>query len=257
MSTPEQQQVLAELESLRTRVLELEARQLNRRRTWRRAGLVASLVVVASVGTALAADGNCPNNLPFCFGPDQPAQASQVNHNFAQLREWLETKTGTRTVAGIQTPTLTTTGNVNVNSSGQIIGTGNGNFHINTMPTTGTLYLNWHSGSGGVIVGDGAGAAAVTMQSNGNMILTTVNGRRPSVSYGNNCTGANASCTQSCLNNGVIRQAYGVHGNRWDAKVGGSWGCGTGVQWMGNCIGQSSCTVTTSCSSAGIWIDCW
>lgn len=255
MSTPEQQQVLAELEALRTRVLELEASQRARRRAWRRAGLVSCLVVFASVGTALAANGNCPNNLPFCFAADQPAQASQVNHNFAQLLEWLEAKTGTRSAAGVQTPSVTTTGNVEVTNSGQIVGTGNGNFHINTMPSAGTLYLNWHSGSGGVIVGNGASAPAVALQANGNVNLTSVNGRRPAVTYANACS--TGSCTQACQNSGVIRQAWGFHGANAFANVGGGWACGGGIQWMGACLGQSSCTVTTACGSSSVWIDCW
>lgn len=49
-----------------------------------------------AVSTAVAADGTCPNGLPFCFSADQPAVAAEVNNNFAQLREWLEAKVGTR-----------------------------------------------------------------------------------------------------------------------------------------------------------------
>ncbi len=254
MSTPEQQQVLVELEALRTRVFELEATQRARRRTWRRAAMGSVVVLAASVGTALAANGNCPNGFPFCFAADQPAVASQVNHNFSQVLEWLEAKTGARATAGVQTPTVTTTGNVNMNNGGQLIGTGTGAFHINTLPAAGTLYLNWHSGAGGVIVGNGASAPAVTMQSNGNVNLTTVNGRRPAVPYSQNCNAS--SCSVSCGNGGTIRQAFGFHGFGAGANS-GDWLCGGGLQWLGACIGSASCTVTTGCGSSGLWIDCW
>lgn len=66
--------------------------------------LIASLVLAR---TALAADGNCPNGLPFCFAGNTPAVASQINHDLAQLKEWLEAKVGTVgqpvTIAGAST----------------------------------------------------------------------------------------------------------------------------------------------------------
>ncbi|HEY0880004.1 MAG TPA: hypothetical protein VGD87_00675, partial [Archangium sp.] len=118
-----------------------------------------------------------------------------------------------------------------------------------------TLYLNWHSGTNGVIIGNGASAQAMHLQSNGNLNLTSINGRRPAVSYGNNCNAG--SCYAFCSNGGVVREAWGFHGNSWNANIGGGWACGSGVQWMGACIGQTGCTVSTGCGSSGIWIDCW
>ena len=246
MSTPDHQQVLAELEAVRTR--------LANEYTYNVASALA-VATFAFVGTALAANGNCPNPYPFCFAPDSPAQAAQVNHNFSQILEWLEGKVGTRTSAGVQTSAVTTTGNVDVTNNGRIVGTGSGAFHLNTMPANGTMYLNWHSGSGGVVVGNGASGAAVTMQSNGNVNLTTVNNRRPAVSVGANCS--SGTCSASCSNGGVIREGWGFHGNNWNSNIGGGWACGGGIQWMGACIGQTSCTVSTGCGSSGIWIDCW
>ncbi len=61
----------------------------------RNAAIAAVLVCLLLVGRALAADGNCPNGLPFCFAADTPVLASQVNHDFAQLKEWIEAKVGT------------------------------------------------------------------------------------------------------------------------------------------------------------------
>lgn len=108
---------LAELTALRARVEQLEAREARRRRWF--LGLVAATLVMSPL--ALAADGTCPggtNGMPFCFAANNPALATQVNHNFAQLKEWLELKVG---AAGanvtIATPTtinntLTTSGTV-------------------------------------------------------------------------------------------------------------------------------------------------
>lgn len=58
--------------------------------------VLIAVVACLGIGTAWAADGTCPNGLPFCFEADQPARASDVNHNFAQLKEWLEAKVGPR-----------------------------------------------------------------------------------------------------------------------------------------------------------------
>ena len=54
-----------------------------------------------AVGTALAANGNCPNGMPYCFAPGSPAIADNINHNFAQLKEWLEGKVGSISSNGI------------------------------------------------------------------------------------------------------------------------------------------------------------
>lgn len=90
-------------------------------------GLVGVVVCLLVVGRALAADGSCPNGLPFCFAADTPAQAAQVNQNFAQLKEWLEAKVGAVgagvTIAGPMTVSgtlsaggLSTTGAVSAGS---------------------------------------------------------------------------------------------------------------------------------------------
>jgi hypothetical protein len=115
MSFPENK----ELESLRRRVSELEARvPPSPRRRW-----LGALAVVAAAlaGTAFGANGACPNGLPFCFTADSPALASEVNHNFSQLKEWLEAKVGptstsTVTAGTINATTLTTSGAVVANS---------------------------------------------------------------------------------------------------------------------------------------------
>lgn len=81
----------------RLEALEAELLQLKheRRRTRRVLSLAVVLGALTWVGTSFAANGLCPNGYPFCFAPDTPATASQVNHNFSQIKEWLENKVGT------------------------------------------------------------------------------------------------------------------------------------------------------------------
>jgi hypothetical protein len=98
--TSDVQKLLSEVEALRNRTTELEL-QLARQRRLRRRGFsvlaAGAGVVLLVAGVAAAADGLCPggtNGLPFCFAANSPAQATQVNHNFAQLKEWLVQKIG-------------------------------------------------------------------------------------------------------------------------------------------------------------------
>lgn len=117
--------------ALRLSQLEEELRTLKReRQTRRKLALVAvsAAGLMVTIGTAFAANGNCPNGMPFCFSPNQPAAASEVNQNFAQLKEWLEAKVGTAGAAvavntpaafsaGVTTTTLTSTGAANLGST--------------------------------------------------------------------------------------------------------------------------------------------
>lgn len=89
----------------------LEADRERLRRRLRFAGAAALLVVLIATG-ASAANGACPNGLPFCFAADTPASAEEVNTNFAQLKEWLESKVGTvatpvKVVSGATVSTVT------------------------------------------------------------------------------------------------------------------------------------------------------
>ena len=111
--------------------LEEELRTLKReRQTRRKLALVAvsAAGLMVTIGTAFAATGSCPNGMPFCFSPNQPAAASEVNQNFAQLKEWLEAKVGTAGAAvavntpaafsaGVTTTTLTSSGAANLGST--------------------------------------------------------------------------------------------------------------------------------------------
>lgn len=106
-----------ELNDLKRRIEQLEA-QARRRRV--RASII--VVIGALVGaSALAADGSCPNGLPFCFEADMPAKASDVNHDFAQLKEWLETKVGLVGTPAISVTGLTVNGTSTTNIGGAIV----------------------------------------------------------------------------------------------------------------------------------------
>lgn len=242
----ENRDIHEELRLLRQQVDEL--REERRKRTARGPALLLAAVTAMTIGAAWAANGNCPNGLPFCFAANSPALATDVNTNFAFLREWIETKSGPLDAG------FTTSSGILLNSG--IITGATGNFHINTLPNAGgKLYLNWHSGNGGVIFGNGAQGQSAAINASGDLSITTVNGKRPQRSLATNCNSAN--CSVSCDPGYTIREAWGFHGNTWNANVGGPWQCGSAVQWMGACIGLSSCTVVTSCGSSSIWIDCW
>jgi hypothetical protein len=109
-----------QLITLQRRVAQLEGRA-EHRPPWRigtrsavlgLAAAMATVLVLVTTGAAIAADGACPNGLPFCFIGDTPAKASEVNHNFAQLKEWTEQKVGT-----VGTADVTVTGDVSVDGT--------------------------------------------------------------------------------------------------------------------------------------------
>lgn len=157
------QQLLAELDALRHRVGELE------RRRARRPVLVAFAVGVAlAAGGTFAANGNCPNGLPFCFAANEPARAAQVNHNFAQMKEWMEAKIGDAGTPGVQATSVTAT-NLTVNGGRLTGNNAASNFHID--PAGARLYLNWFGGNDGLVFGNGAQGQVARLTSGGTMSL--------------------------------------------------------------------------------------
>ena len=116
----ERNELQEELNQMKARLAAIEA---ERHRARRKAG-GGLLLVVLVAGTASAANGNCPNGLPFCFSADTPALAGEVNHNFMQLKEWLETKVGpisaaTITASGIASSGLVTGSSLQVPAGNQ------------------------------------------------------------------------------------------------------------------------------------------
>lgn len=70
-----------------------------------------------------------------------------------------------------------------------------------------------------------------------------------------NCN--SATCTASCPSGKTIIQAFGFHGISATREIGiAIWGCGTGIEWAGQCLGSSSCTISTGCSSSSIQLLC-
>jgi hypothetical protein len=97
----------AELLRLERRLAELE-REREAATRWRRRGAASLAVCLAGVaGVALAA-GPCANGIPHCFNADEPAQAVEVNANFAALKTWLEAKVGPTGAVGSPNRDVTT-----------------------------------------------------------------------------------------------------------------------------------------------------
>lgn len=252
------------LERLQTRIEELEARERRRSRTL----VVIALAVAAAAGTAFAANGTCPNGLPFCFLQDTPAQAGQVNQNFMQLKEWVEAKTGVVSDGGIVNPqgliatlnstTMTTTTlnatRVNLPNCGSpscLTGTNAaGNLHIDDSNATGGTYINWFSG-GATVFGVGGQSEVGRIDSRG---FYAGGHRTPSVVVTNVCNVA--SCTINCPAGTVVNMAFGLHGMDFTGN-GGNWACGSGAAFMASCIGKNTCTVATGCGTSSMWAECW
>lgn len=102
------QALQAQTQALSATLAEVQRRA--RRRD--RALLVVGLLTGLTATVAVAADGNCPNGLQFCFAADTAARASDVNHNFSLLKEWIELKVGT-----VGSSAVTMAGSVTVNGA--------------------------------------------------------------------------------------------------------------------------------------------
>ena len=197
--------------------------------------------MVFAAGGVFAANGNCPNGLPFCFAVDTPAQASQVNHNFMQLKEWLETKvgavsSGSITATGITATGLTVNGAVQVNgdqtTNGRVIGTnGSGNFHLDTASTGNqAMYLNWFSGNNGVVFGNGGQSQVGRLDGAGNL---AVNGRMNAGGSGGNVPNqcvlrtANNAYNVGCAAGEIAVGGGGRCNSLWRLTESGPWGGAT------------------------------
>ncbi len=100
---------------LERRVAALErelARTTRARRDRRRlvARAVGAATVVLLLGTAVAVAApsvalTCPGGDLYCFDANTPAKANEVNHNFAQIKAWLEQKVGATGSAEVRVQT--------------------------------------------------------------------------------------------------------------------------------------------------------
>lgn len=236
-------------------------------------GLVGALTLLLLNRTAWAA-GTCAQTLPaplVTLCPDEPALASEVNGNFASLASALTSKTGGLTGTGI-----TTTGDLsgrNLSLSGfedftagstlQAIRLASASYGMGVQNSTTYFrtggHFSWFANGthvAGTVDDPGAGGTRLMRLDNaGNLTVTTVNGRRPSFAATNTCN--SATCTASCAP-GVVKNGFGFHGYAWNTTNDSQTGvCGKQYQWMGACIGQASCQVTTGCPTSSIWLDCW
>ncbi len=121
--------------------------------------------LAVATGTAFAANQTCPNGLPFCFAPDSPALAGQVNMNFMQLKEWVETKVGPVSTGGVSSgtvtaatvtasgtvtaATVTASGTVNANVVSANVVSANGVLRANALVAARGLEIDWNR-TGGV-----------------------------------------------------------------------------------------------------------
>lgn len=171
----------SELEALRERLAAVERTLVEKDRRSKRLRRLArwgAVVVLFAAGGVFAANGNCPNGLPFCFAANSPALAGSVNHNFAQLKEWLEAKVGPTSASTITSTGVTVNGSLAVvgdqSINGRLIGTNSaGNFHLDTADFGNkAMYFNWFSGNNGVVFGNGSQAQAARIDAAGNTALS-------------------------------------------------------------------------------------
>jgi hypothetical protein len=65
-----------------------------------------------------------------------------------------------------------------------------------------------------------------------------------------------ASCTATCPSGSTIVSAFGFHGAYHSADVASQWTCGAAIEYMGSCLGGTSCTVSSGCGTSGMQMLC-
>jgi hypothetical protein len=157
--------------------------ETRKRRSWRGAALAFVLVLVP--GAALAQ--------LVTFQADQPAQASQVNGNFNQLRTWLEGKVGTVGVAGITTTTVLASSSI----------TTAGALTAGATTVNGNLTVSGTTGLSGTTTAGTLSATTLTATTatltNATITTGTINGVNIRVKAGNN---GSVNCDSYCANAG-------------------------------------------------------
>ncbi len=68
---------------------------------------------------------------------------------------------------------------------------------------------------------------------------------------------ASSSCTATCPAGTTVAMAFGFHGFDGNTSDSHAWACGGAWEWAGSCLGQSSCTIATQCSSSSVRLHCW
>lgn len=236
-------------------------------------GLVGALGLLLLNRTAWAA-GTCAQTLPaplVTLCPDEPALASEVNGNFASLASALTNKTGGLSGTGVTTAgdlsarnlTLSGTADFTASSTLQAIRLASASYGMGVQNSTAyfrtagsfSWFLNGTHVGANVDDPGAGGTRLMRLDNTGNLTVTTINSRRPSFVASATCN--SSSCSASC-SPGVIKSGFGFHGYAFNTTNDSQTGvCGKQYQWMGACIGQTTCQVITGCPTSSIWLDCW
>ena len=255
-----------------------ERRAMNVRLARTTFGVLAVVALSSTVWFVRAANaaGTCAQTLPaplVTFCADQPALASEVNGDIQGVLNFLTNKTGPLSTSAITTSAVTVSGNVTAasgNINGQlVVGSSNsqaidmfGNSYGMGLQTWTTYFrtgggFSWFLNGthvGGNRNDPGAGGTTLMSLDGNGLTLTAINGRRPAYTATNRCN--TGTCTASC-GAGVVKMAFGFHGFDGTGNDSGDWLCGSGMQWLGHCIGSNTCTVTTGCGSSSLLLECW
>lgn len=231
---------------------ELMLSGLEAQRPQRRWG-IGALVALAAVGfgsfATRAFAGTCASTLPaplVTLCPNEPALASEMNGNFAQIVTWVQQKVGTVGTAAITASSLTTTGTV---SAGGVTATGltvNGNTTVNGSTTlNGAANVTGNLSVGGTSLGTWS-----TGLSNDTEYTAATDGFVSAYFYANS---NGARCFFHGYSDGAIRATGGLHyftssdvyvtddsifypvrrGSRWRVNLFNTSGtCNVNIMWM-------------------------
>lgn len=169
----------------RLEALEVEFKRLVRRRKQlRAAGAIAGAALLVLVAAGAVADPASPtacaptrSNLLYCFLPDAPARASDINSNFENLAAWIDQKIGPANPADPEAAPTGTSGLIvvgsgtgsNLSLDGDEVNARNNGvaapLFLQRGPSAGDTRLN--ADFGNVIIGSGGPNTAAKLQVNG------------------------------------------------------------------------------------------
>jgi hypothetical protein len=203
-----------------SRVAERNERARRRRRLFRlmsptllAVGLVA---VVASADPAISL--SCPGGDLFCFDPRTPARASEVNHNFAQTKSWLEQKVGTVgtedvTVSGVMTMNGPDTNVLLVNNQHTFLARNTSGSHEPFLwPRWSDNYLYMNYGSGGMRLRNNASEVALEFDGSRNAIFSS------DVSVQGNLYASNLQYSPEFAVTAIGESGYGTRNDLWSTS---------------------------------------
>ncbi|MCP4680484.1 MAG: hypothetical protein GY854_34375 [Deltaproteobacteria bacterium] len=128
------------LEDICERLSVLEERRRSRMGFLRKTAVgvcVVGVVCVLWQGVLLAQSAKCTDGSLFCFSEQSPVLASEVNHNFGQLRDWIVEKTG-----DVGDPNVTIAGNLTVAGD---------NGAVNSISRSNIFAYEWSAAGAGTV----------------------------------------------------------------------------------------------------------